>query len=192
MDQNIEIKTKGVSLVTLKKFIITKFGEDKYKYFLNLLSSENKTLLETILPGSIIAFDSYIDILKKMASELNHGDLVICHELGAFGATCELSGAYKIFLMATSPEMFAKNSFEMLGIYYYPSGIISAHIEHLEKGMTNIKITGFQKHHKIIEFVISGFCKKGLELVGAKDVNIKISSLLLDSGGYFCLLATWK
>jgi hypothetical protein len=55
-----------------------------------------------------------------------------------------------------------------------------------------VKYEGFEKHHRLLEYVLIGFYRKALELCGAKQVQVMVT-VPIANGGRFCeLTKTWR
>jgi hypothetical protein len=60
------------------------------------------------------------------------------------------------------------------------------------RGRAIVKYSGFEKHHRLLEYVIIGFYRKALELCGAKRVDVIVTVPIAQGGGPCELTLTWR
>jgi len=55
-----------------------------------------------------------------------------------------------------------------------------------------VKLTGFEKQHRLIGFSVIGFYRKALEVFGAKDIKAEHTTSIEDDKGYCELVLNWN
>jgi hypothetical protein len=185
----VVLKIKGSPIIDVIKWRIAKYGEKETDRLFNLLDPEvKKTFQNTIITTEWYPMDHFIRFLELDVGELYKGnpEALIGPSEEILGK--QLRGIYSLFVKLGSPEFVIKrlstvNSTYFIGIEVKPNVVAP--------GKVVIKYTGLEKQHRIFEYVLIGFYKKALEISGAKNINVSVTTSIADGKGYTELTVTW-
>lgn len=187
------MKIKGASILVVPKHIIKEFGKTEYHKWLNNISQEARDVYsKKIRP--IDWFDLkkiYLDPVNVMCKMFYKGDYQGAWDVGAMDARNALSGFYRIFIKLGSPEFLIKRSSVVFPTYYQGA---SMEIIELEKGKSVLRITDFcgESMQEINKYTIKGWMIAALNISGAKNVNIEVTSFKQNNEGYTDFVLTWE
>lgn len=175
------MQVKGSALVAMPVFIKEKHGDDGLNKWLNALSPEAKV----VMGGKIMASSWYplkqmlIDPMAKYCDLFYHGDGKGAWEMGRYSADVGLSGVYKIFVKAGSPDFIIKRAGSIMTGYYTPSEIT---IGESIPGKAVVRITKFPEPSAMVDSRIGGWMQRALEINGCKNVQVKVVKSLAKGG----------
>ena len=142
---------------------------------------------EPILAMSWVSLDLWVRFLKADVdlTEKGNGQALIARSEGVIER--QLKGIYKTFVKE-SPEALIRSLNGIAGSYY--QGVKS------EATMTGpktavVRYVGFEKQHKLAGYSIIGFCRKALELSGAKNAVVRFTTSIEDDKGFADLAISW-
>ena len=101
----------------------------------------------------------------------------------------QLHGIYRVFVRLRSPESIIKRIVIIHRTYFTGA---SVGFDLPRPGRAIVKYGGFEKHHRLLEYVIIGFYRKALELCGAKRVQVMVTVPIVQGGGSCELTITWR
>jgi len=187
------VKLKAVSVKSGKEFLIKKYGEDAVMGVINSLSGELKGVLSSdfIISSQWILMDEWMDFCNLVVKNLAGGDESVMIDLGEYNATKELKGIYSVFLMVLSPEAIIKRAPRIFSTYLNTQNKGGGSVKVISSGNILITLKGLEQGHRCFELSSIGWCKKALQLAGAKDVVVKVAKSIEDGGDYFELSAVW-
>ncbi len=167
------MKVKGVSIISTKEFVISKFGQEGYQKWLNALPQESAKLMEeTILASTWYPLDiGMLEPTKKVCDVFYEGSFQGAEEMGAYSADKSLHGIYRVFVKAASPNTLLKRAAQLFQSYYSPSNI---EIENVSKNHYIIRFSEFDPPSPFIEYRVIGWIIKALEICGAKNIRMSV------------------
>lgn len=185
------MKIKGEAVKAFKQFVEDKFGEEGLKQWMNALNEKQKkvynsmifssewySLKDIIIDPANIAFDMFYDGDRKKGGWEN----------GYFNANMTLKGVYKIFVKVATPEFLMKKAATIMSTFYEPCKM---EIAEIDKTHVLLRITEFSEIEEAIETTISGWAQRALEICGAKNINIEITSSLSNGDSYTEYKMNW-
>ncbi len=149
---------------------------------------------QDILRGTLLANDWYpLDVMTAFMTAANRA-----HSAGDEGVIVaraervieqQLGGIYRVFIRLGSPEFIVKRLGAIHKTYF--DGVrIAPRFDGERRAV--VRYTGFDPQHRIMEPVIIGFYRKALQLSGAKDVSVDVTTPLSAGAGYLELAITWS
>ena len=94
-----------------------------------------------------------------------------------------------MFVRLGSPEFVIKR-IAAVHATYFTGASVEVHMPDSRRAM--IKYGGFEKQHRIMEYVIIGFFRKALEISGAENVETYFATPIEEGKGYAELAITWS
>jgi len=184
------MRVKGTTVKSIQSFVKEKWPQ-RYDEWLNSLPQSSKDIMSDAIyatnwyplnEGAVIPTYTI-----KMFFEDN--SLKAAVESGKYNAEATLTGVYKIFVKMSNPGYIIKRASKIMSTYYEDTL--------LEVGETTsnsviLDITKFEQLDKMIEYRISGWIEKALELSGCKDINVRISLSMTKGDSITRYFVTWK
>lgn len=99
---------------------------------------------------------------------------------GRYSAERALTGIYKIFVKATSPQYIIKRASRVFATYYRPCEI---HVVETPKDGVVVEMTKLSERHDAVERRILGWMEMALELSGCRDVKVTSELVREDPDG---------
>ena len=117
------------------------------------------------------------------------GDKTILTRMGESHAERELTDIYSFFLKRGSPQFIISKAPRLFRTFF---DFGEATVKLISQRNAVLTLKGFENHHWPLEFVSLGWCKKALQLSGAKNMQIKLAKSLRDGKGYFEIHTIWS
>jgi hypothetical protein len=185
------MEIKGTGIKTTREFVKTTHP-DKYDSWLNSLPEKTFALYHSPLinmAGWYPFKDAYVIPLDKIVSMFYAGNAKSCGEaVGKFSADIALKGIYKLYLMIATPQNLMQKASIMFSTFYNPCEI---KVVDIGPKTVTMQILKFAEITPIVEYRISGWCVRALELCGCKNVNYKIAKSLTKMEAHTDLVFTW-
>jgi hypothetical protein len=173
------MEVKGTAVIAIRDFIKSNFPAE-YKTWLESLSPESKE----IFAGTIDSTKWYkvepgaMEPTMKASQLFYKGDQKKgAWEGGRFSAEKALTGIYKIFVKASTPAFIINRASRVFATYYQPCEMQV--INSTSNGCV-VEISKMDKKYDIIDNRIAGWIEKALEISGAKDIKLTMSTKLSD------------
>jgi hypothetical protein len=183
------VKVKGSSLKTSVARARKMFGDEAFKKAISPLSEEEKRILDgKILENDWISLDIYVHWLEREVKELLNGDEYQLEVFSEQGSLEHLSGIYKFFIRFGSPEFIIKRSATIMNQYFQG---LECEVTLPEPLKAILTFTGLERHHRLYEYVILGFCKKAAELTGGNNVRAEITKSVGNGSNQSEITITW-
>jgi len=185
------MKVKGTAVAAMPEFIKEKFGSSGYQKWLNALSDRAKIIYSSkILANEWFPLKEVLtDPTQKMCDIFYGGDPMYAHECGRYSAEKGLKGIYRTFVKLGSPEFICKCASVILPTYYDPSKVV---IQSLEKRQAVFRIVEFSEISKVIEYRITGWIERAIEINGGMNVSVKLVKSMCDNNPYCEFEVTWS
>ena len=184
------MEAKGTIIESLVSYINVKFGKDNYDKWLETLLPEAKE----VFSKPILVSDWYpltkilTEPTQRMCDMFYDGNLKGAWENGRYSAEQRLKGIYKVFVKIGSPHHLISKGSSVMSTHYRPSAF------NVVKSSSNsavARITEFPEISKVIEYRISGWIERALEISGCKNLVLKINTSIADGGAYTEFEAKW-
>ena len=182
---------RGKAMLSIPLFILKKFGDKKYRLWLNSLSPEARKIYRSqinkddwySLKGTII------EPTRILCDLFYNGSTIGAWKCGRFGAEYGLKGIYKMLVKLCSPSVLIKKARPIMLSYYTPSEI---EITEEAKHHVIFRITEFPDIDEIIEYRIAGWIERAVEISGCKHVTVNITEALSKNDLYTEYKISWR
>ncbi len=185
------MQVKGSAIAQMPRFITEKHGDYGFKKWLEALSPQAKE----VYGGHIMANSWYpfkelmVEPTAKMCELFYGGNPRGATEAGRYSADAGLTGVYKIFVKAGSPDFILKRASTIMAGYYTPSQLS---IIESSPGKAVVHITQFSEPSALVEARIAGWMQRALEIHGCKNVALKIPKSLTKGDPVTEYSLTWS
>lgn len=183
------MKVKGTAIVSLPDFIRGKLGEKKCGAWLESLPPRSKTIYSNqILGWKWYPMKYAMSIpLKNMCDMFYAGSDDGAWESGRHSARVALKNVHHPVARGP-PEALIKRTEKLFTIYYTPS--VAEAVE-VSSGRGVLRLTYFAELNTFIEARLAGYLERGLEICGAKEVMVSITSSLTKGRPYSEFSLSW-
>ncbi len=169
------MEIKGTAVKTIPQFVKSVYPT-RYEQWLESLPPQSKSIIDApIYATQWYPLREAAIIPTRSLGMFYNGDSVKgALESGKFSAKEALTGVYNVFIKLSSPVYIINRAGKIFSTYYNPSNIQV--VSRKVKSVT-LHITHFPMPDKIIEYRITGWMMKALEMNGCKNVvqNIPLS-----------------
>lgn len=186
------MRVKGTAIAPLPKFIKEKYGEDKFKLWLDSLSPEAQEIYKKeILVSKWYPLDqSYVEPMEKVCKLFFNNDRMACGwEIGRCSAEYGLKGIYGFLLKLGSASFMVKRAGSILANYYENSKISVAEAD---EHHVVVQILEFPQISDFVEYRIAGWSEKAIQITGCKNVQAKITKSLFKGDNCTEIVVTWE
>ena len=164
---------KGTAFLARKAMLIQEIGEARCNEFLARYALVDPLFAESILATTTIPIARFIAFQEAMVRDLYAGDRMSYFRFGEKSAEWSLTvGPYKHLRETKSLEKFAE-----LGRLLYQNFYTAGQAETTIVGNNKVELRLFgipeEHHHVYLEYSITAYFKRGLELVGARSVMMR-------------------
>jgi hypothetical protein len=164
---------KGTAFLARKAMLIQEIGETRFAAFLAAYALEDPYFEHAILATTAVPIEKFIAFNDAMVRDLYGGDTTSYFRFGEKSAEWALTvGPYKNLRESKSLEKFAEMG-RLLYQNYFSNGRAETWI--VSDNSVELRIVGVpaEYRHLYFEYAIVAYFKRGLELVGAKQVKMK-------------------
>jgi hypothetical protein len=166
------MEVKGTAYLARKAMLVAEFGEQRFRDLVDSVAKKHPVFNTPILATSAIDIRAFLDFNDAIVSTFYHGDTRSFWTFGEKSADWALTqGPYKHLLTSKSVTEFGDSATR---IYrnYFNEGTASSEVA---AGRVDLTLTGVPAgcRHVYFEYSIFGYFKRGLELVGAKDLKLE-------------------
>lgn len=179
---------KGTVLLDTLAAIKSRAGEQELARIVEGLSDEARAVFKApIYSSSWYSLDAFTEFLDEDVRITANGDRAVMGKRSEKVIEAQLSGIYKIFVKVGTPAFVITRISAVHATYFKGIQIIPE----MESHQAIIKYVGFQKQHDILEYTISGFFRKALEMCGAQQVELHFSVPMAEGKEYSELTIGW-
>jgi hypothetical protein len=172
------MQVKGGECKDIQKFIKEKFGEQKYKKWLESLPEESKKIFSGIILESLnydVKHGSHIPLNKMCEMFYSSDKEKGAREYGKWSGKRALTTTYKNFLKSDLTK-FVENIPAIYKTYHKDSDIAVS--TKLENNKIIVTVTKFEEPDYLKEISIVGYFEAALELMGKKVNSAKLTRSL--------------
>ncbi|HKW56218.1 MAG TPA: hypothetical protein VJN42_02585 [Candidatus Acidoferrum sp.] len=163
---------KGSVVLDTFAAIKARAGENELARIIARLGPDSRAVFEkAIYISEWYPLDAFVEFLDADVCETAGGDRNVLAQRSEKVIETQLRGVYKIFVKLGSPGFVITRIAAVHATYFRGVQIIPE----VEDHSAVIKYVGFAKQHDILEYTISGFFRKALEISGAKQVALKFT-----------------
>jgi len=185
------MEVKGVSVISTRDFVSTKFNTEDYNSWLKSLSAESLSIMN----GNLLASNWYpyvramLEPTKAVCDLFYGGSMRGAEEIGKFSADKSLHGIYRFFVKVASPDSLLKRASNIFQSYYNP-----CRIELIKEGerMYVMKFSEFDPPSPFVEHRVLGWVEEALSICGANSVRTSIRKNAQNKGDFSELYINWK
>jgi hypothetical protein len=183
-------KVKGTVIVSLSDFINRRWGARDYEAWFASLTPRSRALYsDPAVPTKWYPMkDALSTPLRRMVEMFFEGDPKGARESGRHRADVLLRSGYGL-TSSRSPKALVKRIEKILSTCYTPS-VIRAMIT--APGRGTVRLAYLSDLDPLIEARLVGFLERDLELCGARDVRIRITSSLSQGRPYSEYGLSWN
>jgi len=184
------MEVKGEALISLPLFIILKFGDRRYKDWLEALSPDAKEIFSSPIDKTewYPLKETLVEPTKKLCEMFYKNDLKGAFECGRYSAEYGLKGIYKVLVKLSSPQILINKASKIFQSYYKPS-----EIDVMDMGLKEVivRVTKFSEMEQCIEQRIAGWMQRAVEITGSSFVKVKITNSLTRDDLFTEFKITW-
>lgn len=192
VEKNATMQVSGKALIPMPKFITKNFGKEGLERWLEAISVEaHRVFIFPIKPAEWYPLqDTLVKPTANIAQLFYNWDLkTAAWDLGRFCANSGLKNVYLLFVKLRPFELFFNKASEFLTSYYQPCSI---EIVEVKNSSGIFRITEFPEMDKAVEYCISGWVQRALEINGRKNVTIEIPKSLTNFKPYSEFRVSWE
>ena len=183
------VRIKGTAVVDAIRAVRTREGERRFRDLVALVDEPFRAMfLGEIFDAAWYPLDAYVAFLAATLKYSGEDEKVLTARSEAV-IERQLHGIYRVFVRLKSPESIIKRIVTIHSTYFTGA---SVGFDLPTPGRAIVKYGGFEKHHRLLEYVIIGFYRKALELCGAKRVQVMVTVPIAQGGGSCELTITWS
>jgi hypothetical protein len=169
------MEVKGTAVIAIRDFVKNNYPSD-YKKWLDAMNNDSRE----IYGGTIDSTKWYLVETAALEPTKKIGDLFFggnhisgARESGKYSAQKALTGIYKIFVKAASPAYIVQRASRVFATYYQPCEM---RVVNATADSCMIEISKMDKRYDIIDNRIAGWIETALEISGAKEIKVLVSS----------------
>lgn len=183
------VQIKGSAVSDMIRAVKAREGEEGFRTLVALVDEPFRAMfLGGIFDAGWYSLDAYLAFLAASLKYTGDDEKVL---IGRTEAVIEkqLRGIYRVFVKRGSPESIIKRIVTIHRTYFNGA---SVDFDLPTPASAIVKYGGFEKHHRLLEYVIIGFYNKALELCGAKSVQVVVTVPIARGTGFYELTITWR
>lgn len=165
------MEVKGTAVIAIRDYV-KKNHPEEFDSWVNSLSSEAKEIFTNPIDSTkwYPVEHGAKEPTEKIGQHFFNGDLEEgAWNAGRYSAEKALTGIYKIFVKATSPQYIIKRASRVFATYYRPCEI---HVIDTPENGVIVEMTKLSHRYDAVERRILGWMEMALELSGCREVNI--------------------
>jgi hypothetical protein len=181
---------KGSAVLATPLFVKSRFPA-RYDEWINSLPKASKS----IHTRAILASDWYllqealIEPIQKICDLFYDGDEKGAWESGKFSAEYALKGFYRIFFKIGSPQFMIERATRVFSSYFSESKLL---VRESSQNRCVMQIVAFPEPYWILDLRIGGWMENALQLIGCKNVLVKITKSRSKGDSLTEYTATWE
>ena len=168
---------KGIFYVVTKDYMVTSFGEDRWKAFMTRLAEKDKYFAnKTLMAVTPIPAEKLIVLFDEMCGEFFNNDKSRYELFGKTGAKYALGpgGPYHHYMNTKDLKQFIEFSVPKIWQAYFDGGKITTQ---LENNVAHVKIIGIPIRHAAFERCVLGYFQQTIKVFGKKSVAKQVRSI---------------
>lgn len=183
------MEVRGSVIQSINTYVET-FHPDGYEKWKSALSEESKKLVQRTSSSKWYPInEGILEPTKKMCDLFYTNAHEGAWKSGRFSAEVGLTGIYKVFVVISTPVFLIKRASRVLATFYTPTEV--SVVDSSEHSML-VHFTKLPKESELLEYRISGWMEKALEICGCKDLSLNILKSIGKGDDLFEVEITWK
>ena len=184
------VNIKGSAFLVSMSLARQTHGEEGLKKVLGSLNDGDRQILNSVISSEWYPLDVYVNLLKAEIREFCRGNEVAFVEQRVYvGVEQQFKTIYRVFLRFGSPETVLER-LQNINKQYLKS--VSTEIRKLDTHKFLLVYAGFEKQHRVFEFVLKGWWIKLLQLLGKQDVRFDIQTSIGEGRKQAEYILSWK
>lgn len=184
------MEVKGTTVKSIQSYVKDKWPERYYEWLDNLPVQSKEIMKSAIYATSWYPLNEGLVLPTHHLKMFFDGNsLKAAVEAGRYSAEDTLTGVYRIFVKMANPGYIIKRASKIMATYYKDSLL---EVKETYQKSVVIDITKFENLDKMVEYRITGWMEKALELSGCKEVKVRISKSMTKGDEFTRYTCSWK
>jgi hypothetical protein len=167
------MRIKGTALLARKRVIENAFGEGAWRTLVDDMRDAYPSLGQPLTAASLYPVQDFLAIHDEIIRRFYGGDDEAYFMLGEQSAEWALTeGPYKTFMKRKDIASFVESFPSLWAAYFH--GTASTGTATMIGGTIVLQAHNLPVWHPYFEYLIAGYMKKGLELLGAKVTSRRV------------------
>ncbi|MGC4118684.1 MAG: DUF2378 family protein [Myxococcales bacterium] len=163
-----EVKTKGVTLVHLRQYVVERFGEEGLARVAAALPPAQAQLLQSPFAHEWYPNRDHAQIEAKVM-EVLFGGISKARDFGYYDASLTVGFVYRVLLRVLDPGLLVKKSATLWKLMMSGG---KCEVEVTSPTSCKVKLSGYDQHHEVLCYDWIGSFQGSLETCGAKQVQV--------------------
>lgn len=171
------MNVKGIFYVVTKDYMISAFGEERWKDFMTQLAKKDDYFAnKTLMAVTPIPAEKLIVVFDEMCREFFNNDKTRYELFGKTGAKYALGpgGPYNSYMNIKELKQFIEYSVPKIWQAYFDGGKITAKLEH---NVAHVKIINIPIRHADFERCVLGYFQQAIKVFGKKSFARQVRSI---------------
>jgi hypothetical protein len=181
-------KTKGIGFVSIREFVLERYGLDGWTDLLAELSAEDRAEIQAIVTMGWYSLPLYARALRALDKVRGAGDLQLVFQLGKYQAERDLTTVHRAFLRIANPSFIVEQSAEYWG-RFHDSGKWT--VERLGPSRVRAYLDGWAHVDAALCRELTGYTLKAFELVGARNPRLDHAQCRARGAARCVFLGSW-
>ena len=182
------MRVRGSVIRSIDEFVKVKHSQ-KYQEWRSSLPQSASKLYDEASPSDWYPVADGVVTPTELLCRMFYNDPKLgAWESGRFSAEVALSGIYKVFVLISTPGFMLKRASRVIATFYDPTDLQV--IDSSDKSMT-LECTQLPAKSDLVEYRISGWIEKALEICGCKNLSVQIMKSLARGDNAFTVNIRW-
>lgn len=162
------MEIKGTAFLARQDSVVADFGADAWRSFLTEYAKKDAVFTKPVMPVTWIPAESYVRFSEALLARFYKNNPMAYWTFGENAVEQALTKGQLKAMFAQADYRRFLQFFPGVWKAYFSAGV--AHVDAGE-GYAELRITGVPRPHAYFEYITMGFMKRGLEVLGAKNVK---------------------
>ena len=182
------MEVRGSVVSSIQNFVKEKQSEG-YDKWLSALSDDSQDIMKRVSTSKWYPIDAGVLEPTKIMCDLFYNDLKKgAWESGRYSAQMGLTGIYKVFVIVSTPAFLIKRAARILATFYTPTELEV--VNSTDHSMV-VHFTQLPTKNELLEFRISGWMERALEICGCKNLSLRITQSIAKGDKLFEVQISW-
>jgi hypothetical protein len=164
------MRVKGVAYLARRSGLVHEWGEERTNSFLTEFAEREPFFKQQIYPVTLIPADAFLKLNEELLRRFYNNDIDTFWKFGVLSADWAFGAGPNRGLYSSQNYSALISSAPMLWAAYFDAG----RVEVSEHGnVADVHILDVPIKHVYFEYSVLGYLKRGLELTGAKKLELK-------------------
>lgn len=185
------MEIKGSAVKSIVDYVKKNHSENFQQWIDSLPEKSKEIIGKPVLPSNWYPVEEAAVIPTEKMGELffDNDTVKSAWQSGRFSAENALTGIYKFFVQAASPQFIIGKAGRILATYYDPS-----EIKVVDKGdkFVRLQITKFGTPNVVLESRICGWIERAMEISGCKNIEVLVPQSFTKGHPTTEITVTWQ